>query len=266
LKRFLDAADVIQTPSDAPLALRLFGGAGEEYKHRYGAGDALFASVAVKARRHAEHNERAIFREPLTVDEVGASPHLFGVLTRLQCCPPSCGGAAAIVCSEPFARRYGLATKVRIRAQAMTTDGPETFEAGSMMTLVGYDMSRAAADQAYAAGGIAPEELDAVELHDCFTANEVLTYEALRLTPEGTAEQFVADGENTYGGRVVTNPSGGLLAKGHPLGATGLAQCFELVTQLRGRAGPRQVDGARLALAHNIGLGGACLVTLYESA
>jgi acetyl-CoA acetyltransferase len=266
LKRFLDAADVIQTPSDAPLALRLFGGAGEEYKKRYGAGDALFASVAVKARRHAEHNERAIFREPLTVDEVGASPHLFGVLTRLQCCPPSCGGAAAIVCSEPFARRYDLATKVRIRAQAMTTDGPETFEAGSMMTLVGYDMSRAAADQAYAAGGIAPEELDAVELHDCFTANEVLTYEALRLTPEGTAEQFVADGENTYGGRVVTNPSGGLLAKGHPLGATGLAQCFELVTQLRGRAGPRQVDGARLALAHNIGLGGACLVTLYEAA
>jgi acetyl-CoA acetyltransferase len=134
-----------------------------------------------------------------------------------------------------------------------------------MRKVVGYDMSVAAAKQVYEAAGIGPEELDVVELHDCFTANELITYEALGLTPEGTAERFIIDGDNTYGGRVVTNPSGGLLSKGHPLGATGLAQCFELVSQLRGQADQRQVEGARLALQHNLGLGGACVVTLYQA-
>ena len=134
-----------------------------------------------------------------------------------------------------------------------------------MIKVVGYDMAVAAAKQVYEAAGIGPEELDVVELHDCFTANELLTYEALGLTPEGTAEKFIFDGDNTYGGRVVTNPSGGLLSKGHPLGATGLAQCTELVWQLRGQAEQRQVEGARLALQHNLGLGGACVVTLYQA-
>ena len=132
------------------------------------------------------------------------------------------------------------------------------------MSLVGYDMTRAAADQVYEQGGVAPEDIPVVELHDCFTTNELITYEGLGLTPEGTAEKFVADGDNTYGGRVVTNPSGGLLSKGHPLGATGLAQCAELIWQLRGEADGRQVHGARLALQHNLGLGGAAVVTLYE--
>jgi acetyl-CoA acyltransferase len=109
-----------------------------------------------------------------------------------------------------------------------------------------------------------PRDIPVVELHDCFTTNEVISYEALGLTAEGTAEKFIADGDNTYGGRVVTNPSGGLLSKGHPLGATGLAQCAELVWQLRGEAGQRQVEGASVALQHNIGLGGAAVVTLYE--
>jgi len=122
----------------------------------------------------------------------------------------------------------------------------------------------AAARQVYEAAGIGPEDLDVVELHDCFTANELISYEALGLTPEGTAERFIVDGDNTYGGRWVTNPSGGLLSKGHPLGATGLAQCYELVSQLRGTAEQRQVEGARLALQHNLGLGGACVVTLYQ--
>ena len=125
-------------------------------------------------------------------------------------------------------------------------------------------MTKAAAQQVYEKAGIGPEELDVVELHDCFTANELITYEALGLTPEGTAERFILDGDNTYGGRIVTNPSGGLLSKGHPLGATGLAQCAELVWQLRGKADQRQVEGARLALQHNLGLGGACVVTLYK--
>lgn len=132
------------------------------------------------------------------------------------------------------------------------------------MKIVGSDMSRAAAQQVYEAAGVGPEDIAVVELHDCFTTNELLTYESLGLTPEGTAEKFIADGDNTYGGRVVTNPSGGLLSKGHPLGATGLAQCAELVWQLRETAGARQVEGVRLALQHNIGLGGAAVVTLYE--
>ncbi len=133
-----------------------------------------------------------------------------------------------------------------------------------MRKLVGYDIAREAADRVYEQAGIGPEDLDVVELHDCFTTNELLSYEALRLTPEGTAEKFILEGDNTYGGRIVTNPSGGLLSKGHPLGASGLAQASELVWQLRGQAEARQVDGARLALQHNLGLGSACVVTLYE--
>ena len=188
---------------------------------------------------------------------------IFGPLTRLQCCPPTCGAAAAILCSEDFADSHGLDGSVVIRAQAMTTDFASTFS-GDMMTVVGYDMAKAAADRVYEAAGVGPEDIGVVELHDCFTTNEVLTYECLGLTPEGTAEKFIADGDNTYGGRVVTNPSGGLLSKGHPLGATGLAQCAELVWQLRGQAEARQVEGVTLALQHNIGLGGAAVVTLYE--
>ena len=147
----------------------------------------------------------------------------------------------------------------------MKTDFVSTFEDRSMMKLVGYDMAKAAAEEVYDTSGYGPEDVQVVELHDCFTANELLTYEALGLTPEGTAERFIADGDNTYGGRVVTNPSGGLLSKGHPLGATGLAQCAELIWQLRGTADRRQVEGAKIALQHNLGLGGACVVTMYEA-
>ena len=147
----------------------------------------------------------------------------------------------------------------------MKTDFASTLEAHSLRKLVGVDMAKAAADEVFEEAGIGPEDVQVVELHDCFTANELLTYEALGLTPEGTAEQFIWDGDNTYGGRVVTNPSGGLLSKGHPLGATGLAQCTELVWQLRGDAGERQVEGATHALQHNLGLGGACVVTMYSN-
>jgi acetyl-CoA acetyltransferase len=154
---------------------------------------------------------------------------------------------------------------VRIAAQVMATDLPGTFDPGDMMRAVGYDMARGAARRAYELAGVGPEDVDVVELHDCFTANELIAYEALGLTPEGTAERFIVEGDNTHGGRVVTNPSGGLLSKGHPLGATGLAQCTELTWQLRGDAGARQVPGARIALQHNLGLGGACVITLYEA-
>jgi sterol carrier protein 2 len=264
LDRFVAAADEAQGPTEAPMAIRLFGGAGAEHQARYGTNTETFARIAAKARRHARFNDKAIFRDPITVEQVMASQAMFGPLTRLQCCPPTCGAAAAVVVSERFARERGIASPVRIRAQAMTTDLPSTFETKSLMRIVGYDMTAAAARSVYQQSGIGPDDLDVVELHDCFTTNELLSYEGLGLCAEGGAEQFVVDEQNTYGGRVVTNPSGGLLSKGHPLGATGLAQCTELVHQLRGTVGQRQVRGARIGLQHNLGLGGACVVTLYE--
>lgn len=263
--RFDDATHAIQGESDAPMAAKYFGGAGIAYAAEFGLEPETLAKISVKARRHAANNPDAVFRDAVTVDEVLASPQIFGPLTRLQCCPPTCGAAAAVLCSPDFADRHGLRADVTIAAQSMTSDTTSTFDNGDMRKVVGYDMSKAAADAVYDASGIGPEDVKVVELHDCFTTNELLSYEALGLTPEGTAEKFVNDGDNTYGGRVVTNPSGGLLSKGHPLGATGLAQCAELVWQLRGEAGGRQVDDVKVALQHNIGLGGAAVVTMYTA-
>jgi acetyl-CoA acetyltransferase len=266
-ERFDAATAALVGLPDVPLALRYFGGAGLAHMRRYGTTLEAFARVRAKASRHARHNPFALFRRELTVDDVLASPVLIPeVMTRLMACAPTCGAAAAVVVSPAFARRRDLGGAVRIVAQAMTTDTPDTFDSHDMMRVVGCAMAQAAADRVYAQAGIGPDDVDVVELHDCFAHNELLSYEALRLCGEGGGEQFVRDGDNTYGGRVVTNPSGGLLSKGHPLGATGLAQCFELTQQLRGRAGRRQVEGARIGLQHNLGLGGACVVTLYASA
>lgn len=252
------------TDPHSPIAAQFFGGGGQAYVDEFGIDPAIFAEISVKARKHASNNPNAVFRDLVTVEEVLASPHIYGPLTRLQCCPPTCGAAAAVVCSKGFATKHGLRGDVVIRAQSLTTDTPSTFEERDPRKLVGYDMTLAASSNVYEASGIGPEDVQVVELHDCFTTNELITYEALRLTPVGTAEKFIRDGNNTYGGRVVTNPSGGLLSKGHPLGATGLAQCAELVWQLRGQADARQVENVNVALQHNLGLGGACVVTLYE--
>jgi len=266
-ERFDAATDELVHAEGVPFALRYFGGAGLEHMRRYGTRLSTFAKIRAKASRHAANNPLALFRSVVTEDEVLASPAIWpGVMTRLMACPPTCGAAAAVVCTPAFAERRGIDARVTIRAQAMTTDRPSTFEARDMREVVGYGMAKEAARRVYESAGVGPEDLDVVELHDCFAHNELISYEALGLCAEGGAERFVLDGDNTYGGRVVTNPSGGLLSKGHPLGATGLAQCAELAWQLRGQAGARQVDGARLALQHNIGLGGACVVTLYERA
>ena len=266
LKRFFKARKSMQgVDKMAPDAAQYFGGAGQEYAEEFGTRKETFAKISEKARQHAVNNPFAVFRERLSVEQIMESPHIYGPLTRYQCCPPTCGAAAAVICSEDFARRHGLNNTITIKAQAMTTDFESTLHAQSLRKLVGVDMAKAAADQVFEEAGVGPEDVQVVELHDCFTANELLTYEALSLTPKGTAEQFIWDGDNTYGGRVVTNPSGGLLSKGHPLGATGLAQCTELVWQLRGDAGARQVPGAKHGLQHNLGLGGACVVTLYSA-
>jgi sterol carrier protein 2 len=184
-----------------------------------------------------------LFNQKLSLAEIMAAEEVFDPLTRFQCCPPTCGAAAAIVCSDDFARKHNIMRPVYIAAQALTTDSPSTFEQASMIRLVGFDMAQEAAHQMYEAAGTGPEDVQLVELHDCFTANELLTYEALGLCAQGEAEKFIWDGDNTYGGQYVTNPSGGLLSKGHPLGATGLAQCAELVWQLRGQAEQGQVEG-----------------------
>ena len=266
LKRmFKEMLNLQGVDKNAPGAAQYFGGAGREYAEEFGTRTETFAKISEKARRHAANNPFAVFRDPLTVEQILESPHIYGPLTRFQCCPPTCGAAAAVVCSEEFARKHGLNNAISIKGQAMTTDFPSTLEEHSMRKLVGVDMAKEAASQVYEQAGIGPEDVQVCELHDCFTANELLTYESLGLTPEGTAEKFIWDGDNTYGGRVVTNPSGGLLSKGHPLGATGLAQCTELVWQLRGDAGDRQVEGARNALQHNLGLAGACVVTMYSN-
>ena len=261
--RFDDVLNEHNYP-EAPLALRCFGAAGHHYMEKYGASADLFAKVAVKTRNHAGANPFALFTSELTVDEVMNAPVLYAdYLTRYMCCPPTCGAAAAILCSEAFAKKHGITASVEIVGQAMTTDTQDSWS--DPINLIGADMTKRAAEQAYEQAGIGAEDVNVVELHDCFTTNEVITYEGLGLCGEGQATEFVDNGDNTYGGKYVVNPSGGLMSKGHPIGATGLAQCFELVNQLRGNAGLRQVKDAQIGLQHNLGLGGTAVVTLYKN-
>jgi sterol carrier protein 2 len=262
---FLNPMKEIQGFTDDVLTAQLFGGAAREHRERYGTSREAFAMISVKARQHASKNPHAVFRDPLSLEEVMDSPMIFDPLTRYQCCPPTSGAAAAVLCSEDYASRKGITGSVTLLGQAMTTDSSATFDSGSMMNVAGYSMAAEAASKLFESTGVGPEDVDVVELHDCFSSNELISYEALQLTPEGTAEQFIMDGDNTYGGKYVTNPSGGLLSKGHPIGATGLAQCAELVWQLRGEADQRQVVGARIGLQHNLGIGGACVVSMYSA-
>jgi acetyl-CoA acetyltransferase len=211
------------------------------------------------------NNPYSQFRDEYTLQEILDAPTIYGPLTKLQCCPTSDGGGAAIIASEDFVRAHGLeAQAIEILGQHMSTDFSSTFDEKSMIKMVGSDVTKAAAQKVYEQSGLGPEDVDVVELHDCFSCNEMITYEALGLCEEGKGGAFVDSGAQTYGGQVVVNPSGGLISKGHPLGATGLAQCAELCWQLRGQADARQVDGAKIALQHNLGLGGAAVVTMYR--
>lgn len=253
--------DVLRTHgiTEAPLTAQFFGHAATEHMRRFGTTREQLAAVAVKNHEHSTRNPYAQFQVPYTVQEVLDDRPVHGPLTRSQCSPMSDGAAAAVVVSEK------LGGPVEILAQALVTDDPASFGSGSMIDVVGAPMTRNAARQAFAAAGVTIDDVDVIELHDCFSVNELITYEALGMCAEGRAGGLVAAGDTTYGGRWVVNPSGGLISKGHPLGATGLAQCAELTWQLRGAAEGRQVPGARLALAHNLGLGGACVVTLYAA-
>ncbi|XP_012290043.2 sterol carrier protein 2 isoform X2 [Aotus nancymaae] len=248
-----------------PVAPQMFGLAGKEHIEKYGTKIEHFAKIGWKNHKHSVNNPYSQFQDEYSLDEVMASKKVFEFLTILQCCPTSDGAAAAILASEAFVQKYGLQPKaVEILAQEMMTDLPSSFEEKSMIKMVGFDMTKEAARKCYEKSGLTPSDIDVIELHDCFSANELLTYEALGLCPEGQGGTLVDRGDNTYGGKWVINPSGGLISKGHPLGATGLAQCAELCWQLRGEAGKRQVPGAKVALQHNLGLGGAVVVTLYK--
>jgi acetyl-CoA acetyltransferase len=250
--------------SEAPIAPQMFGNAGREYMERFGATHETFATIAQKNHKHSVNNPNSQFRELYTLDEILNSPVVYDPLTKLQCCPTSDGGAAVVLASERYVDRHDLWDRaIEIAGQALTTDTPETFD-GSDMSIVGYHFAKEAARQVYEESGLGPEDVQVIELHDCFSANELVTYDALGLCAPGEAVGLVDSGATTYGGRWVVNPSGGLISKGHPLGATGLAQCAELTWQLRGEAGVRQVDGATAALQHNIGLGGAAIVTMYK--
>jgi len=250
----------------APAAPQMFGNAGLEHMERYGTTAEQFAKIGWKNHKHSVNNPYSQFQDEYSLEDILAAPTVFGPLTKLQCCPTSDGSGAAILASEAFVRENGLEDKaVEILGMAMTTDFPSSFE-GSMIKMVGSDMTKAAAAKVYEQSGFGPENVDVVELHDCFSTNEMITYEGLGLCEEGKGGEFVDSGAQTYGGKVVVNPSGGLISKGHPLGATGLAQCAELNWQLRGEADARQVDGAKIALQHNLGLGGAAVVAMYRKA
>jgi sterol carrier protein 2 len=249
----------------APPAPQFFGNAGREHMERYGTKPLHFAKIGWKNHKHSVNNPYSQFQDEYTLEQIQAAPMVYEPLTKLQCCPTSDGAAAAILASGDFVRQHGLEAKaVEIAGMAMATDLPSSFAERSSIKLVGYDMTRKAARKVYEQSGIGPEQVDVVELHDCFSCNELITYEALGLCPEGKGGDFVDSGTQTYGGQVVVNPSGGLISKGHPLGATGLAQCAELNWQLRGEAGKRQVEGAEFALQHNLGLGGAAVVAMYR--
>jgi len=252
----------------APFAPQMFGMAGREHMELYGSTPEHYAWIGWKNHKHSVNNPYAQFQTEYSLQDIKDAQEIYAPLTKLQCSPTSDGSAAVIIASERFVEEHDLYDRaIELAGQAMVTDVPTTFTDRSAITLVGAKMSARAARLALDEAATGIDEVDVVELHDCFSANELITYEALGLAAEGEGHKLVDSRATTYGGAgPVVNPSGGLISKGHPLGATGLAQCAELTWQLRGTADARQVDGAATALQHNIGLGGAAVVSVYKKA
>ncbi len=259
----------IRDPEPSPFAPQMFGNAGRDHMQKYGSEPKHFAWIAWKNHKHSTGNPYAQFQTEYTLQEVEDATMIHEPLTKLQCSPTSDGAGAAIVASERFVDEHDLWDQaIEIAGQAMVTDLESTFdETADCIKIVGYDMSKEAARLAYEEAQVGPHDVQVIELHDCFSTNELITYEALGLAPEGEGHKLVEAQATTHGGSgPVVNPSGGLISKGHPLGATGLAQCSELTWQLRGQADQRQVPGVEVALQHNIGLGGAAVVSIYRRA
>ncbi len=250
-----------------PPAPWMFGAAGREHMREHGSEPQHFAKIGHKNHKHSVNNPYAQFQREYSLEEIEQAPEIYAPLTKLQCSPTSDGSAAAILASDQFVDRHGLAAQaVEIVGQSMTTDFESSLSTRTCKDVIGYDMNVKAARAVYEQSGLGPEDFQVIELHDCFSANELLLYEALELCDEGDAPRLIDEGETTYGGRWVVNPSGGLISKGHPLGATGLAQCAELNWQLRGEADGRQVEDVSAGLQHNIGLGGSAVITAYRRA
>ncbi|KAF9693839.1 hypothetical protein EKO04_008134 [Ascochyta lentis] len=251
--------------TNAPGAAQLFGNAGREHMEKYGSTLSDFAEIARINHAHSKNNPYSQFQNEYTLDQIMQSPMIHSPLTKLQCCPTSDGAAATVLCSQSFldARPELKDQAILIAGQRLATDTPQLFN-GSSIDLIGYSMSALAARSALSEANTLPTDIRVCELHDCFSANEMVTIEALGLADRGHAHELVRARGITYGGHVVVNPSGGLISKGHPLGATGLAQCAELVWHLRGWANNRSVPDTRVALQHNLGLGGAVVCTVYK--
>jgi acetyl-CoA acyltransferase len=236
----------------------VFGQAGVEHMRRYGTTVEQFARVSVKNHQHSVHNPLSQYRKAVTLEEVLGARMVAYPNTLYMCCPTGDGAAAAVVVSAAKARQLG-GTPIRILASALTSD-PWTERDLTLPDV--STLTRNAARSAYETAGVEPGDLDLVELHDCFATAELLHYENLGLCRDGEAGRLIDEGRTALGGDVPVNASGGLLSKGHPLGATGVANVHEIVTQLRGEAGPRQVEGATVGLAHVIGLGSACTIQI----
>ncbi|TVY40684.1 Non-specific lipid-transfer protein [Lachnellula occidentalis] len=250
--------------TNAPGAAQMFGNAGREYMEKFGAKAEDFAEIARVNHEHSQRNPYSQFQQVYTHDQIMKAPMIHEPLTKLQCCPTSDGAAAAVLVSQDFldARPHLKDQAILIAGQCMATDAPSLFSK-SAIDLMGFEMTKLAAKTALTEAGLTPQDVRVVELHDCFSANEMIVIDALGLSAPGKAHEYVREGNLTYGGKTVVNPSGGLISKGHPLGATGLAQCAELVWHLRGWANNRLVKDTKAALQHNLGLGGAVVVTVY---
>ncbi|KAM3072510.1 hypothetical protein ACMFMG_009308 [Clarireedia jacksonii] len=253
--------------TNAPGAAQMFGNGGREYMEKYGAKNEDFAEIARINHEHSQRNPYSQFQDVYTLEQIMKAPMIHEPLTKLQCCPTSDGGAAAVLVSQDFldARPHLKEQAVLIAGQCMATDAPSLFSK-SAIDLLGFEMTKYAAKTAMEEAKITPADVKVCELHDCFSANEMLVIDAMGLSPPGKAHEMVRAGDITYGGKMVINPSGGLISKGHPLGASGIAQCAELVWHLRGWANNRLVDNTTVALQHNLGLGGAVVVTVYKRA
>jgi acetyl-CoA acyltransferase len=267
MDKHLQRMSQLREPEQSPFAPQMFGNAGRDHMQKYGSKPEHYVWIGWKNHKHSTNNPFAQFQTEYTLQDIANAPMIHAPLTKLQCSPTSDGAGAAILASERFVDEHGLWDRaIEIAGQAMVTDLRSTFdESADCITICGFDMSHEAARRAYEEAHVGPEDVQVIELHDCFSANELITYEALGLAAVGEGHKLVEAQATTYGGDgPVVNPSGGLISKGHPLGATGLAQCSELTWQLRGTADARQVDGAKVALQHNIGLGGAAVVTIYK--
>jgi sterol carrier protein 2 len=264
MRMMADTRGIDKSPPNA----QYFANAGKEYMEKYGAEARDFAEIARISHLHSQKNPYAQFRDVYTLEQIENSPMIHFPLTKLQCSPTSDGAGAAVLVSQKFldARPHLKSQAILMAGQSLLTDSPQLYSKSSM-DLVGYDMTKRAAQAAFKEAGVSPKDVKVTELHDCFSANELILLEGLGYSEPGKAHLMVRNGDITYGGKgPVVNPSGGLISKGHPLGATGLAQCAELTWQLRGWANNRLADAPDVALQHNLGLGGAVVITVYKRA